>query len=139
MQAVAEEYATIVDDQFETEGKAYLSDKWSPLKTKRKRGSRSSAKLLQDTGNLRRGTTYVINGNVVIFTNNIDYAPIHNFGGKVSIPEKVITKRLKSGKLIKYKRKAYTYDMPQRQFLVTSDKAVQQLKDRIADFIEYGE
>jgi phage gpG-like protein len=139
LQAVAEEYLGIVDDQFESGGKDYLPRAWPPLQTKRKRGKRSSAKLLQDTGDLRRNTSYVIQGNTVIFTNNKVYAAIHNFGGEINMPAANITRRSKSGKTLKYKRKKYKVKIPQRQFFVTSDKAVERLRNRVADFLEFGE
>lgn len=64
-------------------------EKWAPLKYKRARGSKSSARILLDTGRLRRAVRaswrVLGEGKIEAFGGTIplDYAAIHQFGGTI--------------------------------------------------------
>lgn len=75
---VTEEY----DRNFER--KAFFNEKWQQTKHPKQRGS-----LLMRSGALRRGNKSKIQGDVIVFTNSMPYANLHNQGGTITVTAKM--------------------------------------------------
>lgn len=68
-------------------------EKWkklSPMTIAMRRKKGKDAKILQDTGRLRNSIFPVILKDRVTVGTNLEYASIHQFGGEVRIPERII-------------------------------------------------
>lgn len=69
-------------------------EKWEPLSpvtiAMRQRKKKGSVKILQDTGRLRNSIFPVIGYNYAAVGTNVEYAKIHQFGGKIRIPAMTI-------------------------------------------------
>lgn len=100
----------VVDDNFETEGKA-TGEKWQEWsdswKKKRIKLGRGSGKILTLDGELRRSIHAKSGSNFALVGTNKEYAALHNFGG---------SKILKRNKT-----------MPKREFMRFDDYALDEL------------
>ena len=79
-------YALIeqVEDNFEQE--SFFGKKWTPSK----RAKKEKGKTLQDTGRLASSIDFEVNNNTLTLGTNVEYAPIHQFGGKAGRGRKSI-------------------------------------------------
>lgn len=69
-------------------------EKWKPLSpftlAMRQKKKKGSVKILQDTGRLRNSIFPVIGYNYAAVGTNVEYAKIHQFGGKIRLPAMTI-------------------------------------------------
>lgn len=130
-----------VDKNFEYEGRPV---RWAPLSAMtlamRRNRNKASAKILQDTGNLRRSITYDIreDGEAVAIGTSVPYAAIHQYGGKIRIPARtIVPKKAKALRFIvngkevfakSAKQKARTVTIPQRKFLMFQDEDISDIR-----------
>ena len=84
--AILKDVKTDVTEEFDRnfERKAFFNNKWPHAKTPTTRGS-----LMMRSGALRRGNQSKISGDLIIFTNSMPYAGIHNQGGTITVTAKM--------------------------------------------------
>lgn len=74
-------------------------EKWKPLSALtialRQQKKKGDIKILQDTGYLRNSITPIVTKDSAIVGTNVEYAPLHQFGGKVEIPARLIIPKKK--------------------------------------------
>lgn len=117
------------------------TEPWAPRATQNKKNAGRA--ILVQTGRLRRGTRVVsIGENKVVIGNDVPYARIHNYGGKITRHARSetflrnrITRGVRKGKFKKgttagkgFSFKAGVITMPRRQFLGRSQFLVIRLK-----------
>jgi len=117
------------------------TEPWAPRKTNNKKNIGKA--ILIQTGRLRRGTRIMSVGeNKVVVGNDVPYARIHNYGGKIARHERsetFVRNRFKRGaNKGKFKKgtsagRGFTYKagiatMPKRQFLGRSQFLIARLK-----------
>lgn len=73
-----------VEENFEEE--SFFGKKWTPSKRAKKEGE----KTLQDTAHLASSIDFEVSGNTLTVGTNVEYAPIHQFGGKAGRGRKAI-------------------------------------------------
>lgn len=108
--------------------------RWAPLKYRRGRP-------LLDTGRLQGSITGQVTGNSVVIGTNLAYAALHNFGGRIQIPEmraqrgRAFRFTTQTGEVIFRTRiRAHTVLIPQREFLLLQE---QDIADIIRVFEKY--
>ena len=102
-----------------------------------------SSTHLNNTGRLRRSITARISGHCVIFTSSEPYAAIHNYGGTITVTEKM--KKLFWAKYKQTKQERYKHlalmktgtkiKMPQRQFIGNSPEVKKAVEDIVSSAI----
>lgn len=96
-----------------------------------------TATHLNNTGKLRRSITARISGHCVVFTSSEPYAAIHNYGGTITVTEKMkkfFWAKYKQTKQERYKHLALMktgtkIKMPQRQFIGNSPEVKKAVED----------
>ena len=102
-----------------------------------------SSTHLNNTGRLRRSITARISGHCVIFTSSEPYAAIHNYGGTITVTEKMkkfFWAKYKQTKQERYKHLALMktgtkIKMPQRQFIGNSPEVKKAVEDIVSSAI----
>lgn len=126
-----------IDKNFETQGRP---NKWAHLASStiknRRNKNKSTIKILQDTGMLRKSITYDATDDQVAIGTNLKYARIHQYGGDIKQPFRhQITnfRKYKSGKVRFSSEKKATFSqknavlkhfikIPARPFLMFQDE-----------------
>lgn len=99
-------------------------EKWLPSNRVKKFGGKTLNKkgiLLKDVTNT---SNYKLEGNIIKVYTTTKYGAIHNFGGKINFKAKSLTS--KTGK--QFNRKAFSVNMPNRQFIGLSNQGIQNIK-----------
>lgn len=102
-----------------------------------------SATHLNNTGKLRRSITARISRHCVIFTSSEPYAAIHNYGGTITVTEKMkkfFWAKYKQTKQERYKHLALMktgtkIKMPQRQFIGNSPEVKKAVEDIVSSAV----
>ena len=100
------------DLNFVREG--FFTESWK----RRKYKSEESRGVLTETGNLRKAIRSEIEGNKIIFLNELPYAKIHNEGGKIRV-----TKRMKGHFWREYKQATQNLSRKQLESGLTAEAA----------------
>lgn len=100
---------------------------WEPVKDKK---GNIKERPLVASGTLRRSLRTEVNGNTGIVYTEIPYAQIHNEGGTLKYTANVRAHTRKGKPVIAHTRNV-SHDMPQRQFMGTSEM----LEERMTDII----
>lgn len=72
----------IVEENFESE--SFLGKPWTPLanSTKKQKAKKGYTKILQNRGHLAESIDFEAHEDKLVLGTNLEYAPIHQFGGK---------------------------------------------------------
>lgn len=100
--------------------------KWAPLKAPRVGGGRFSAgRILVKSGALQSSIQYNIASNTITWqTGALKYAAIHQFGGRISLPEirpvraRVLSWEGRNGRVFAKRVRPHTVTIPARPYMV---------------------
>lgn len=134
MKIIAEIMRTAVIKNFEEGGRP----KWKPSA----RALLQGGKTLVDTGRLMRSVTAHATQDKAVVGTNVKYAPIHQFGGRIS-PHTVVAKNAKALKIptkdgIIFRKKANIpgITIPARPFLKLTDKDLEDVRNAILNYLK---
>ena len=121
--------------------------KWKPSQRANKKIKGKSGKTLIDTGRLKDSVTFQIKDNTIEVGSNVEYAPIHQFGGKSTMSQTVKEHTRKINQAfgrqipqrtvtVKRHKRNITVDMPARPFLMIQDEDREYMLDLVKEFTE---
>ena len=144
MKKIGLQMVSSIDKNFEMGGRPVKWNSLSPM-TLAMRRNKKSAKILQDTGFLRGSINYEIinDGTALAIGTPAKYGRIHQFGGNIRIPARIIVpKKAKAlrfmigGKTVfakKVSQKSRMVTIPQRKFLMFQDEDISSISEIMAE------